>query len=262
MKGAGPQQVIAGFPEFWQHAYRRFPRFIEAARQLEPIQNKMFRVPVQGALPVVVGRIAVGVANSCGALIILALNGYGADAMRIARSMFEGELTAAYLKRHPDLLSDYVDFVWVQQKGLLDYMRKYAVQQLASIAPDRVARAERQFATVAPRFRDRHGRLRKRWTTVSVREMAEEAGLGELYLTVYSWACAMHHADFQGLGFLTEPRTLDAAVAPSEEWLETALVSGHGSTLRVLLCYNEVAKLGMDVELDQARRAFLTAWKT
>jgi hypothetical protein len=256
------EQVIAGFPEFWQQVYRRFPRFFEAARQLEPIHNKIFRIPVREALHVVVGRIAIGVSNSFGALITLALNGYGADAMRVVRSMFEGEVTAAYLRRHPDKLNDYVDFIWIRQKSLLKYMERYAPQQLQRVASERVAETHKQFATVAPRFRSRDGRLLPRWTAVTVREMAEEAGLGQLYLTVYSWACAMHHADFQGLAFLSERRTLDAAVAPSEDWLETALVSGHGSTLRVLLCYSEVAKLGMDAELDEARRAFLSAWKT
>ena len=171
-------------------------------------------------------------------------------------------MTAAYLRRHPDKLNDYVDFIWIRQKSLLKYMKRYAPQQLQRVPPERVAETDKQFAAVAPRFRRRDGRLLPRWTPVTVREMAEEAGLGQLYLTVYSWACAMHHADFQGLAFLSERRTLDAAVAPSEDWLETALVSGHGSTLRVLLCYSEVAKLGMDAELDEARRAFLSAWKT
>ena len=46
-------------------------------------------------------------ANSYGALLTLVLNGYGQDAMKIARSIYETELNGFWLKNHPEDLDDF-----------------------------------------------------------------------------------------------------------------------------------------------------------
>jgi hypothetical protein len=63
----------------------------------------------------------------------LALNGYGHDAMRIARGMYEAAVNATYLKLHPDEIDDYVDYHWVIQKKLYDYMQRYDPELLGKI---------------------------------------------------------------------------------------------------------------------------------
>ena len=97
-------EVIAGFPEFWQEAHDVQPDLFQALHDLKPLATKLFAQPEQGLLHRVLCHLAVAVSNSFGAVVTLCLNGYGADAVRIGRSMFEGAITARYLKPASSIL--------------------------------------------------------------------------------------------------------------------------------------------------------------
>ena len=79
--------IVAGFPEFWPRVHDKFPLFFKAAQELEPIQNRIFQKQVSEPLHKILRHISKTVSNSLGALIVLVLNGYGNDAMRVARTM-------------------------------------------------------------------------------------------------------------------------------------------------------------------------------
>lgn len=254
-------KVIAGFPEFWQKAHDKYPLFFKAAKELMPLENEIFKKPASEPLHKVLRHIAKIVSNSLGALITLVLNGYGNDAMKIARGMFEGAVTVGYLKGHPEQVEDYLDFHWIRQKRLYDYMKKSDPDLLQRVSPEKIAEMKRQLAVVAPRFTGSRGKLRNSWSKVKLRQMAEEVGLGDLYPTFYSFASSMHHIDIGGLFSQAEDETLDVDVAPSDKWLGDALIIGHNTVLHVLHDYNEVAQLGFDKELEKAFSAFQVAWQ-
>jgi len=247
--------VVAGFPEFWQRVHDAHPLFFKVAKNLEGLQNEVLQKPVSGEPSKILRHMLGTVSNSFGALITLALNGYGNDAMKIARGMFEAELIASHLSKHPERVKDYVDFQALKDKRLLDYMKGFSPNLVAQIPQDRIAEIESESASVQPRFRNG-----KTWTKTSRRQMAEEAGLIEAYLTFYSWASSMHHADVAGLSFQTDT-ALDVDMAPSEQWIDIALISGHGCLIRILNCYNEAAHLGMDQDIQKAIEDFKTAWQ-
>ncbi len=248
--------VVAGFPEFWQQVYDTYPLFFAAAERLASLQNKILRKPVREALPKLLRRIAITVSNSFGAVITLALNGYGNDAMKIARGMFEAELTAAHLRNHPEGVQDYMDFQFVSEKRMLDYLKDFAPEMLSRIPSERVAEVEQRFEAVSPRFRGQN-----RWTKKTIREMAQDAGLIQPYLTVYSWASSMHHLDVIGLSTQVARETFDVDVAPSQEWLDLALLTGHGAVIHTLSHLDEAAGLGMDREIQAAVEEFKKAWQ-
>lgn len=229
--------------------------------ELMPLQNDIFRKPISEPLHKVISYITKIVSNSLGALITLALNGYGSDAMRIARSMFEGAVTVGYLKLHPDQLDDYLDFHWIRQKRLYDYTAKYQPEELHHISPDRISEMEKKYKDVAGRFTDRRGKVRGSWSKVKLRQMAEEVGKGQSYPTFYALASSMHHLDIGGLSAHSEKKTFDVDVAPSLQWLNVALIMGHNAVLSVLASYNEVAQLGMDRELETAVKDFKKTWE-
>ena len=97
-----PCQIVAGFPEMWTPVYNKYKLFFGCAVKLAPITTEMIRTPVQGRLLQIIGRMAAAAANTHGALLVLVLNGYGHDAMKLARSLFEIELNIVRLKAHPD----------------------------------------------------------------------------------------------------------------------------------------------------------------
>ncbi len=72
--------VLPGHPEFWDLAYSMSPRFFNSAKRLEPLINEIFSVGPAEPLHKVCRYIAKTVCNSLGALIVLAVNGYGNDA--------------------------------------------------------------------------------------------------------------------------------------------------------------------------------------
>ncbi len=253
-------RVVAGFPEFWQLAHNNHPLFFKAAMDLMPLQNEIFIKPVSEPLHKVLRYIAKIVSNSLGALITLVLNGYGNDAMKVARGMFEGAVIAGYLRQNPERLGDYLNWHWVRQKRLYEYMKKYDPELLQRVSPEKVKEMERQFEAVRGRFTNRHGKFRNSWSEKPLRQMAEAVGMGQLYPTFYSFASSMHHLDIGALSAQAEEETLDVDVAPSEKWLGEALIMGHNAVLHCLIHYNEVAQRGMGKELEAATEGFKRAW--
>jgi uncharacterized protein DUF5677 len=103
------------------------------------------------------------VANSVGAVLLLGLNGYGVDAIKIARTMFEAAVTLAYLRKHPDEFDDYFDFHFVVAMKRHRYMEKYAPQHLKRVTAEAISSSKRGYARVSTRI-SVNGRVRCRWS--------------------------------------------------------------------------------------------------
>lgn len=151
--------IVAGFPEFWQPVYTKYRLFFDCAANLAPIVSDMMKAPVQGHLLQVVGRMVAAAANSYGALLTLVLNGYGQDAVKIARSIYEIELNVLWLKNHPEDLSDFLDYNIIQQKQLYDEMTE---EQQNAVQKERYEELIANYNRVLPRFITSHGKTRPR----------------------------------------------------------------------------------------------------
>ena len=95
-----PCQIAVGFPEMWAPVHTKYKLFFDCAVKLAAITAEMIRTPVEGHLLQIVGRMAAAAANTHVALLALVLNGYGHDAMKLARSLFGIELNILRLKIH------------------------------------------------------------------------------------------------------------------------------------------------------------------
>lgn len=254
-------EVIAGFPEFWQEAHDVQPDLFQALHDLEPLATKLFAQPEQGLLHRVLRHLAVAVSNSFGAVVTLCLNGYGADAVRIVRSMFEGAITATYLKDHPDKADDYIDFHWVQQKRRLDYFKRYDRKSYDSISEDDRREISKHFRRVRTRFQGRKRKPRQSWHKQPLSQMAEKVGFEHLYKTFYGWASSLHHLDISALQAQSDQLTAEPKIAPSKSNIRDALMIGHNSVLHVLRVLNEVAALGFEEALQEHVDKFETVWQ-
>jgi hypothetical protein len=258
---AGFPRVIAGFPEFWQPAHDQFPKFYKAATDLVPLVNDVIKRPLKGQLQIVLGFMAGIVSNSFGALITLSLNGYGHDALRISRGMFEASVNAAYLQHHPEDVDDFLDYHWVHQKKLLDYMEKHYPEGFALIEAKTIAETNTEYARVLPRFADKSGKPRVSWCKKNVRARAEEVGLGEFYPSFYTYVSGIHHGDIAGVTAQAVKNRLEVELAPSFAGIEDALMMGHQCVIVVVDVLNKVAALGIDDELSAACAAYTETWK-
>jgi hypothetical protein len=248
---------MAGFPEFWTPVYRKYKGFFDCAHLLAPIVSDMIKIPVEGKLLLITGRLMAAAANSYGALLTLVLNGYGLDAMKIARSIYETELNMLWLKNHPEDLADFLDYNIIQQKQLYDEMTE---EQQKAVPKERYKEMMTEYNRVLPRFasgRDK-ARPRNEWCKVSIYDRAKEAeqqwreqmaadGIRDngisLYKTFYRHASSMHHMDIGGV-IASLDEDMNALMAPSWEHLDDALVAAR-SALTCASMYDEMAAFGM-----------------
>ncbi len=247
-----------GFPDFWQKAHEVRPQAFKAISELMRLQQKLFLQPLSEPLHKVIRHIAKITINSMGALTTLLMNGYGNDGMKIARSMYEAAVTVRYLRNNPTRLANYLDYQYVLVKRQLDYLDSNYPDLAKNLPPDRRLEIEQDFARVKMRFTDRKGKLRGSWNNQNISQMATAVGLGDQYPTFYGWASSIQHIDIRGLTSQAEGNDVD--VAPSLEWIDIALVTGHQAALIVLDVFNEVAGLGFDAEIKEAGEAFKAAW--
>jgi Family of unknown function (DUF5677) len=255
-------QIAAGFPEMWQPVYTKYRLFFDCATKLAPIISDMIKAPIEGHLLQIVGMIVAATANSYGALLTLVLNGYGQDAMKIARSAYEAELNILWLKNHPEDLTDFLDYHVVQQKQLYDQMDEY---QQKAMPKEQYERMIADYNAVLPRFATGRDKTRPRneWCRASLYERAKEAeqywnqqmeadGLKgntrSLYKIFYRRASSMHHLDIAGVLASTDD-DMNALMAPCWEHLGDALVAA-GSVLRCVSYFDEMAQLGMQERLQ------------
>jgi len=259
------QVVGVGFPDFWQHVHDQFPKFFGIASvELTEIGNTAFKGALSEPFHKIARHLARMVWNSLGSVSVLALNGCGVDAMKIARGMFETSVTLGYLSLHPELVEDYLDYHFVIQKQRCDFMKEHEPERLKRVPGELLQQIEADFVRVAARFQNRKGKLRTSWSKVSIREMAKEVGKEKLYLTFYRFASSMHHADIGGAfaqtAKLDDDDILDVEIVPSDEWLSAALIIAHGAVISVLGDYNEIAKAGIEEAVEQADKTFLATW--
>jgi hypothetical protein len=265
---ATQQRVDAvGFPDFWQHVHDKFPKFFGAASaEVILIGNEAFKGLLSRPIDKLARHISRSVWNSFGSVMLLALNGCGVDAMKLGRGMFEASVTLGYLRLHQELADDFLDYHFVIQKQRNDFMREHAPEQLKRVSEDLQKEIEDGFARVAPKFRNRDGKIRLSWSKVSIREMAKAVGKEKLYLAFYRFASSMHHSDIGGLfaqlEALESDDVLDVDLVPSDAWLKEALIISHGAVISVLRDYSEITNLGNEQFVERADKSFLEAWGT
>jgi hypothetical protein len=222
-----PGGVIAGFPEFWQKSNDAFQGFFEATDHLVPLVNTVLAKPIGGQLPRVLHYMTAIISNSLGSLITLALNGYGHDAVRISRGMFETSVNAAYLAKYPTEAEDYLNYHWIRQRRYLDYMRTDDPARFQQLKQSEIDEMDAEYAKVVSRFTDSKGKVRKDWCSKNFRQRSEAVGMGKFYPTFYAYASSIHHGDISGLAAQVSTAKFRAEIAPSFQAIRDALIMGH-----------------------------------
>lgn len=255
------QIMAAGFPEMWQPVYDKYKPFFDCAFGLQGIVSEMIMTPIQGQLPQIIGQMAAAASNTYGAILTLVLNGFGNDAIKLARSLFEIELNILRLKNHPEELQDFLDYHLIQQKQLYDI---FTEEQKTNVPTERYREMMAEYNRVLPRFiRDKARQIpRNEWCRDSLYVRAREAGAEYLllYQSFYRQASSMHHLDIAGV-IANVDSDIHAQMAPSWDHLEDALVA-TGIVIRCISHFDEVACLGFAERIDSGPSAeYVTACK-
>jgi hypothetical protein len=250
-------RILPGFPEMWQPVFEKYRPFFEAAWKASPLVNQMTSQGFSDQLSHVVACMVFAAANTLGAIITLVMNGYGHDAMKLARSIYETELNIIWLKNHPEEVEDFVDYNVIQQKQLYDSLGD---EQRSAFPKEQYEEMMAAYCAILPRFASGRDKTRPRneWCRVSIYDRAreaeqywqqqmekqgQEARAMSLYSAFYRPASSLHHGDIGGL-IAQVDSDLNAETAPSWSWLDDALVNSIGSFVRCLAYFDEIAVLG------------------
>jgi hypothetical protein len=252
------QQGTGGFPEFWPKAVELNPLAFEEIEKLVQFQNELFRKMWNEQRLQVFRHIAKLCMNSLGAVVVLCLNGYGHDALKLARNIYEGHLTIAYLEKHPDELDDYVEYYHIAKKQQLDALIAIGTD-VSSLAHYDREQIEREYERVEARFR-KGKHPRPHWCKVGVWGMAEAVEMKDHYKLFYSDVSHLQHVSIWGISNQANDPTGDADTAPSKNRVPVALMAAHLYSVFALEVYNRSANLGFDEAIEQAREGFHRAW--
>lgn len=186
--------------------------------------------------------------------LILAGNGAGVGAAKIARGMFESALMAEYLRRNPSEVDDYIEFGRV-------LMWKRVQQFPDKFTPEQRTEVENDYVRIKPRF-TKNGKVRNQWNRNSIRFMAAAIGREQQYDLPYSIAASMHHGNYEAMvaHIKSGENMLAVEELPSLKWVMQALVSSHTYLLQALETLNVCMQLDFDRRIEDAGMRFQRAW--
>ena len=262
MNTQGKPQIVAGYPDFWPKILRKHERLFLLTQTLGPTIDDLFRIAHKEPMFKVCRQLSKMVANSMGAVLLLGLNGYGVDAIKIARTMFEATVTLAYLRKHQDEFDDYFDFHFIIAMKRYRYIEKYAPKHLKRLTPEAIFSSKKGYARIAPRF-TMNGKVRGRWSKKPFSQICADLGLEEHYLTFYELASNITHANISGLMSQADPEhgVLDVDIAPSEQFVEMAMRTAHFAFVLAAREYIALARPEKQSVADKLEKDFVSVWK-
>jgi Family of unknown function (DUF5677) len=254
--------VSFGFADFWPQASKEYADVFLVLSRLIDLTNELLEaadMKRNGELELSVTCLTRMTVFGMNDVMLLCGNGSGIGAMKIVRGMFETSLIGEYLRRNPSEVSDYVEFgpvlAWRRLQTLPEKERE-------KLTGEQIKELEDEYNSVRTRFTNSKGKLRNQWTTKSFGQMSEELGRSDQYDLVYSLACSLHHANFEGLMGHCDRKDdqLKMDGPPSFAWTSAALITAHTYLLFALDTLNECIKLSFDEKLKAASKDFDAVW--
>ena len=247
-----------GFPAFRKDALQILGPLVPPAKLFLKIGREVMSVAVSEQLPDLAKQITQSVANSMEAVLLLVSNGCGVDALRLARTMFEAAVVLHYLEGHPELVQDFVDYLWVIRKKHHDYRLTLPPDNVPPVPPQEVAEMETNYKRVKRRFMNENGRVRNSWCKANLREMAKEVNAESMYGGLYPFGSSMIHTDILSI-VAGAGDSNDVEPVPSGLNVTLALQKAVVSFAMALTAYDKIAGLGRGDELEAAFAEFKNA---
>lgn len=253
-----------GFPEIWESVYAKFRVFFDSAEEFSDLAEQILQAAQHKALEThekAVFALARLTVIGMTELLVLASNGCGQGAMKIARGMFESALYAEYLRQYPEEVEDYLDFSIIVNWKRYQWKLENSPETVKQESPEAVRQLKENFERVKNRFGGEN-RLRNQWSKKRIAKMAENVGRKRQYELPYGIACSIHHSSFEGLlsYFEGEGEEMSFGAPPSTAWVGLAILFGHTSVMQALETLNRSCNLGLDGKIATAGKKFQDVW--
>jgi hypothetical protein len=184
--------------------------------------------------------------DSLESVLLLVPNGRGNGALTIARTMFECAVTAHYLHEKPELVVDYVDFVWVKRRRYQEYLSRFHPQLANAKDPEQLAMWTAEYERIRTRFQNRKGEVRNSWSKTTFRDMAKAVGMESMYGGLYELPSSVVHGDILGL------------ILSESSWERLSLQMGTFAYAITLSVLDEIFQSEFDARLKETWSTFTT----
>jgi len=249
-----PDTNEMGFPEFRAAVGRSHRPMLAIAERFLAMGREMTEGIRLDQLQELVRLLTRTVANSMRSVMVLVENGCGSDALKIARTMFETAVTIHYLHSRPELVQDFVDFLWVKWKKHYDYLLKFSPKEAERLDRGFVQEIHAEYERVKHRFRDCRGQ----WHKADRREMARKVAAEGMYGGMYPMLSSLTHIDMLGLN-IAAGKSEHVELAPSESNVTLALRMAVTNYATALTAWDEIGNCGMRERLEAVFGEFTEA---
>jgi hypothetical protein len=244
---------MPAFPEFATTVRAKYPHVFKAGSELPALSKAIFDKPVDGNMNKIVRALSKIIANDFGALLLLAENGYGIEAAKIARTMFEASVNIAYLRQHPEELDNFIDYHDLTNHKLYEHLKVFAPAAAAALPAADVEETRLKYEAIKDRYE-----VKTRWTRDDLSKRAEQVNVLPLYRMLYSTLSGLIHGDIRAIRFYGTGMNVE--MSPSMTWVPESLAIGHHAVLTSLDDYLKVSDVDAHDEFEAVRKVYHDAW--
>ncbi len=269
-----------GNREAWRWFNQQFPCFVHVHSRLEAMRDKVFVRLVNpnhwvDYLIFGLGRVCAEdfeqILNLCG-------NGFGIGALQMLRSMYERQVTAAYLSNHADEADAFVEYDYIHTRKLVSQFKqvyKHEPEILNGIvSEEEQVEIENNYAKFRPKFQKTKCETCQTtedmfsWTKLDLPSMAlksEQPALKDMYPYSYFMPLLMGHSTFKSVEarvVFREDGSFSFESEGQQKAIKRALVLGHHLFLHVLDLQNKHFNLGLDEPLAECEKDYLECWNS
>ena len=235
-------QPVFGNPEFRQKAHDKFPKFFEVGLRVNAALNSLTDRAYDNVEPYqrVIINLGMLTGISMTELITLVGNGFGYGAMKIVRGMLDYAINAEYLRRFPAERDYYLNWGWVEQHKLLNYIRENVPGALNQITEENKQKIETEFGRVRHMYEYPNSkgkkRLRGSLCSFNLASRAAKTDFQETYRIINPLASSLMHGTMAGLVMQIDANEDEdrIAVPPSVSYCGEALIGGHLCLVKVV----------------------------
>jgi len=264
--------------EAWDWFNEQFPCFVEKHPALQALRDKMFvgKFEAKHHADYIIfglGRVCVEdfeqILNLCG-------NGFGIGAMQMLRSMYERQVTAAFISKDPDEADKFTAYDSVHTRKLVEQLKgvyKNEPEILNRIVSEQEReRIEESFQTVKKDFMKikckecETEELMFSWHTLDLGTMAlkgDQPALKDFFPYYYFRPLLMAHSTFKSVEarvVFKDDDSFSFESAGQRNHIKEALIGGHSLLLHVFDLQNDHFKLGLDDEIEKCEKDYLECW--
>lgn len=254
-----------GNPDFWQQAHDSFPKFWGAISRVTDALNNVTMRRYDNVEPSQKIILNLGMLTGVSAMELITLvgNGFGLGAMKIARTILETTINAEYLRVFPEECENYLEWHWVEQHKLLEYMREHMQESLNELDPETVARTDQEIGRVRFRYARVDGGLIGSWCRRDLGARAAKTGFQEAYKLIYPMGSKLIHGTFGALAmhFDVDGDECRIALPPSLKYCAQALVGAHMCLLRIVDTVSKVFNVNPFPPLAELIADYEDAWR-